>query len=154
MLQDQKLIAPVKVDGDVLFMVRGSTSFPASDRAASISKRIRKAASNPYIPADSITIRSFADHVEIYAGSEFIMNVFAGDAEVEHLSIEIFSNMIKKKITATIKLYRIARSQPILFKKSARALGAAILLTVILIFLFWLFRKLNKVFQTPDSTTD
>ena len=147
-LENQKLIAPVKVDGDVLFMVRGSTSFPASDRAASISKRIRKAASNPYIPADSITIRSFADHVEIYAGSEFIMNVFAGDAEVEHLSIEIFSNMIKKKITATIKLYRIARSQPILFKKSARALGAAILLTVILIFLFWLFRKLNKVFQT------
>jgi small-conductance mechanosensitive channel len=147
MMQDQKLIAPVKVDGDVLFMVRGSTSFPASDRAASISKRIRKAASNPNIPADSITIHSSTDHLVIFAGSEFIMNVFPGDAEVEHLSLETFANLIRKKITTTIKLYRIARSESILFEKSAKALGAAILLTVILILLFWLFRKLNKVLQ-------
>ena len=75
------------------------------------------------------------------------MNVYAGDAEVENLSIETFTNLIKRKIGTTIELYRIARSQPVLVKKSLNALGAAILLTVILIFLLWLFRKLNRVLQ-------
>jgi small-conductance mechanosensitive channel len=147
MMQEQKLLAPVKVDGDVLFLVRGTTAFPAADRAAAISKRIRKAAANPSLTADSITIRSVADHLEIYDGSVFIMNVYAGDAETENLSVETFANLVKRKIGTTIELYRIARSQPVLVKKSLNALGAAILLTVILIFLFWLFRKLNKVFQ-------
>jgi small-conductance mechanosensitive channel len=147
MMQDQKLIAPVKVDGEVLFLVRGTSTFPASERASAIGKRIRRVASNPYFPADSLKIRSVGDHLEIYAGSEFIMNVFAGDAEVEHLSSETFANLIKKKITVTIKLYRIARSQPILIKKSAKALGAALLLILVLILLFWLFRKINKVLQ-------
>ncbi len=49
MMQAQNLVAPVKVDGDVLFLVRGTTTFPAADRAAAISKRIAKAASNPFV---------------------------------------------------------------------------------------------------------
>jgi small-conductance mechanosensitive channel len=147
MMQDQKLLAPVKVDGDVLFLVRGTTTFPAAERAAVISKRIRKAAANSSLTVDSIKIITVADHLEIFVGSEFIMNVYAGDAEVENLSIETFTNLIKRKIGTTIELYRIARSQPILVKKSLNALGAAILLTVILIFLLWLFRKLNRVLQ-------
>ena len=147
MMQDQKLIAPVKVDGDELFLVRGTNTFPATDRASAISKRISKAASNPSLSLDSLKILTAADHLEIYAGSEFIMNVYAGDAEVEHLSTETFANLIKRKIRTTIEVYRIARSRPVLVNRSIKALGAAVLLTVILFFLFWIFRKLNKVFQ-------
>jgi hypothetical protein len=147
MMQDQNLVAPVKVDGDELFLVRGTTTFPANDRASAISKRIIKAASNPSLTVDSLKILTAADHLEIYAGSEFIMNVYAGDAEVEHISAETFAYLCKRKIGTTIELYRIARSEPVLVNKSLKALGAAILLTVLLIFLFWLFRKLNRVFQ-------
>lgn len=147
MMQDQKLVAPVNVDGDVLFLVRGVTSFPATVRATAISKRIRKAASDPSLPADSITIRTVADHIEIYAGDEFIMNVFPGDAEVERLGIGSFANIAKRKISNTIQLYRIARSRPILLAKSAKAMGATILLTIVLILLFWFFRKMNTVFH-------
>jgi small-conductance mechanosensitive channel len=147
MMQAQNLVAPVKVDGDVLFLVRGSTTFPAADRAAAISKRIGKAASIPSLTSDSIKIRSVEDHLEIYDGPEFIMNVYPGDAEIEHLSMETFANLIKRKIGTTIEVYRIARSQPVLVKKSLNALGAAILLIVILIFEFWLFRKLNRILK-------
>jgi small-conductance mechanosensitive channel len=147
MMQDQKLIAPVKVDGEVLFLVRGTTTFPAAERASAISKRIRKAAAIPSLSADSIKILTVSDHLEIYVGSEFIMNVYAGDAEFEHLKSETFAYLIKRKIGTTIELYRIARSQPILVKKSLKALGAAVLLTVVLFLLFWLFRKLNKLLQ-------
>jgi small-conductance mechanosensitive channel len=147
LLQNQNIVAPVKVDGVVLFLVRGSTTFPASERAAAISKRIRKAAANHSIAVDSLKVRSVADHLEIFAGQEFLLNVYPGDAEIEHLSLDAFSNLIKRKIGTTIELYRVARSKPILVKKSLNALGAAVLLTVILILMLWLFRKLNRVLQ-------
>jgi small-conductance mechanosensitive channel len=147
MMKDRKLVAPVKVDGDELFLVRGTTSFPASDRASAISKRISEAASNPSLSADSLKIRKAADHLEIYAGSEYLMSVYAGDAEVEHLRTETFAYLAIRKIRTTIELYRLARSRPVLVNKSIKALSAAVLLTLILLFLFWLFRKLNKVFQ-------
>lgn len=103
MMLAQNLLAPVKVDGDVLFLVRGTTTFPAADRAEAISKRIRKAASDYSLSVDSIKIRSVADHLEIYDGSEFIMNVYPGDAEIEHLSMETFTNLIKKESELQLK---------------------------------------------------
>jgi len=87
MMQDQKLLAPVKVDGDVLFFVRGTTTFPAAERAAAISKRIRKAAANSFLTVDSVKIRTIADHLEIFIGPEFIMNVYP---EMLKLSISVW----------------------------------------------------------------
>jgi small-conductance mechanosensitive channel len=147
MLQDQNLVAPVKVDGEVLVLVRGTTTFPAEERAAIISRNIRVAAANYSISTDSLRIFPVADHLEIFAGPVFIMNVYEGDAKIEHLPVETFANLAKRKIATTIELYRIARSEPVLMKKSLKALGAIVLLIVSLILLFWLFRKLNRVFQ-------
>jgi small-conductance mechanosensitive channel len=146
MLQAQKLVAPVKVDGDVLFLIRGTTTFPASGRAEAISKRIRAAASKS-LPVDSLKVRSVTDHMEIYAGSDFIMSVYPGDAEIEHLGLETFASLIIKKIRTTIEVYRVARSQPILIRKAIRAFVAAILMSAILMLFLWLFRKLNKLLQ-------
>jgi small-conductance mechanosensitive channel len=146
-LQDQNLIAPVKVDGEDLFLVRGTSTYAASERADVISKNIRKVADNPSLSADSLKINKASDHVEIWAGSHFIMNVYEGDAKIEHLPVETYANLAKRKIAITIGLYRVARSQPVLLRKSIKALGAAVMLAVILIFVFWLFRKLNRVFQ-------
>jgi small-conductance mechanosensitive channel len=147
LLQDQNLVAPVKVDGEVLFLVRGTTTFPAADRADLISRDIRKVAADHSLSADSLRILTAADHMEIYAGHKFIMNVYEGDAKIEHLPVETYAILVKKKIAATIGSYRVARSQPVLMRKSLKALGAVVLLMVSLILLFWLFRKLNKVFQ-------
>jgi hypothetical protein len=42
--------APVSVDGEVLFTVRGILAFPAAGRASQIAKRIRALASRPLRP--------------------------------------------------------------------------------------------------------
>ena len=44
----ENILAPVKIDGKTLFLVRGIASYPASQRAATISKRIKKAAADKY----------------------------------------------------------------------------------------------------------
>ena len=146
-LVKQKLAAPVKVDGEVLFNIRGTATFPAEQRAATISKRIRKAAANHAILADSVKIVPGVDHIKIYAGTEFIMNVYDLDAELEGTSKEMLADLIKRKLGATIELYRYARSRPVLVKRSLNALGAAILLTLLLFLLLWLSRRMNTWLQ-------
>ena len=143
----EELVAPVKVDGNVLFNIRGTTSFPAEKRAATISKRIRKAAADPDVLADSVRIIPGTDYMKVFAGTEFIMNVYGIDAELEGISLNIMADLIRRKIWAAIELYRYARSRPILVKKSLNAMGAAVLMTLVLFLLIWLFRRMNKGLQ-------
>ncbi len=144
----QKMIAPVKFDGEILFMVRGTTSFPAAQRAQSIKRRLRKAGDNPALTVDSIKIIPEGEHLQVYVGREFIMNIYEGDAEVENLNMVTFSELVKRKIGTALTLYRYARSKPILIRKSIQALAAMALLTLILFLFFWLFRKLNAFLKT------
>ncbi|MCX6247387.1 MAG: mechanosensitive ion channel family protein [Bacteroidetes bacterium] len=139
--------APVKLDGNVLFYVRGTSSYPPSQRAAAISDRIETIAAEGSIPADSVTIVPAEDRRKIYAGKEFIMNVFDIDAKGEKVSKEVLAEFIHQKIVLEIKAYRYARSTSVLVKKSLYALGATVLLTLLLIALFWLIRRINSALE-------
>lgn len=140
--------APVKVDGRVLFYVRGISSYPAELRATTISNRIEKAASNPLLSTDSLTIVPGEDRLQIYAGEEFIMNVYDGDAEMEGTTQKVLAGVILQKTGAAIDLYRHERSRPVLVKKGLSALGAAALLTVLLFVFFRLIRRLDSGLHT------
>jgi len=143
----QQALAPVKVDGEVLFNVRGMSSFTAEQRAASISKRIRQAAADQSVSADSVRIITEGDHLAIYAGGNFLMNVYEQDAEVEQISSETLAYMLKQKAAESMKQFRHDRSRPVLIKKSVNALIALIVLALALMFILWLFRLLSRVFQ-------
>ena len=143
----QQNIASVKVDGHLLFYIRGISSFSAQDRSERITKRIIIAASNPAILSDSVKIIPGKDREQIYAGEEFIMNVFDIDGQAEGVSRGMLADLIQKKIRTAIDLHRYERSRPVLVKKSLYAAGAAVLLTVIMFILFWLIRRLNAGLQ-------
>jgi hypothetical protein len=46
--------APVEIDGNVLFRVRGTSAFPAEKRAAAIAGRIEALAADARVPADAV----------------------------------------------------------------------------------------------------
>jgi small-conductance mechanosensitive channel len=140
----QQNLAPVKVDGRFLFYVRGISSYSSNQRANTISKRIEKAAANLSISADSVKIIGYDSLNRIFAGEEFIMNVYDADAKVEGTDKAVLANLFQQKILVAIDSYRYERSRPALIKNSLYALGAAFLLTVTLFILFWLIRRLNK----------
>src|SRR4051812_14814070 len=48
--------APVEIDGELLFRVRGVTSFPAKERAAAIQKRIEQLAADPKFKAEDVKV--------------------------------------------------------------------------------------------------
>jgi len=143
----KKNVAPVKVDGVVLFYISGTASSPAEQRAVTISSRIEKAAANPYISENSVSIITADDRLKIYAGKEFLLNVYDADAKAEGMNRAVFGEVIHKKISAAIYSYRHERSRSALVNKSLYALGAAVLLTCILFVLLWLIRRINRGLQ-------
>ncbi|MFZ0471447.1 MAG: hypothetical protein WAL94_02415, partial [Bacteroidales bacterium] len=93
----QQPLAPVKVDGKVLFNVRGMSSFTAEQRAAAVSKRIKSAAADQSVSVDSVKIIAEGDHLAVYAGANFLMNVYEQDAEVEQISRETLAQIIRQE---------------------------------------------------------
>jgi small-conductance mechanosensitive channel len=143
----QQPLAPVKVDGKVLFNVRGMSSFTAEQRAAAVSKRIKSAASDQSVSVDSVKLIAEGNHLAVYAGVNFLMNVYEQDAEVEQVSMGTLAYIIRQKTSEAMKLYRHDRSRPVLIKKSINALVAIVIQTLILLLILWLFRLISKVFQ-------
>jgi small-conductance mechanosensitive channel len=143
----QQPLAPVKVDGKVLFNVRGMSSFTAEQRAEAVSKRIKNAAADQTVSADSVKLITEGDHLAVYAGVNFLINVYEQDAEVEQISRETLALIIKQKTSEAMKLYRHDRNRPVLIKKSINGLVALLIQALILMLILWLFRLINNVFQ-------
>jgi len=143
----QQPLAPVKVDGREWFNVRGISSFTPEQRAAAISKRIREAASDTSVSADSIRVIVEKDQTQIFAGTKFIMNVFEADAAVEGISRELFTRVVSQATTEAIQIYRKNRTRPVLIRKSLNALGTLIILTLLIVAIFWIFRRINRGLQ-------
>jgi small-conductance mechanosensitive channel len=143
----QQPVAPVKVDGEILFKVRGISSYPAETRAAAISKRIMEAAADQTVQPDSVKSVFSDDHYDIYAGMRFIMTVYKEDADIEQISGDILADVIRKKTVEALQIYRNNRSRPMLIKKAVHALVALIALTLILLLITWLFRRINTGLQ-------
>ena len=148
----QQALAPVKVDGKVLFKVRGISSYTAEQRADAISKRIKNAAADQSVSVDSVKIITEGDHLAIYAGGNFLMNVYEQDAGVEQISRETLAYIMRQKATEAMKLYRLDRSRPALIKKSTTALIALVIQALALVLILWLFRLLSRVFQNRITT--
>ncbi|MBP6335689.1 MAG: mechanosensitive ion channel [Bacteroidia bacterium] len=143
-----KVVSPVEVDGVKLFYVRGISTFPAKERASTISRRIRKAAANHSINADSVRIITEETKFKIYAGTEFVMNVYNVDGENEGVSQSLMAELIQQKIVIAIKSFREERSRPVLIQNSLKAFGALIAMTLLLLFLHWLLLRINSRLQT------
>jgi len=136
-------VSPVKLDGKILFNVRGISSYPSKLRAATISKRIKKAASDPSISVDSVKIITSGERTMVYAGKEFIMNVYDPDALAEGIDRPILTKIIHDKISDAVYSFRHDRTPSVLFKKSLYAIGAIGLFSLVLLVFGWLFRIIN-----------
>jgi small-conductance mechanosensitive channel len=74
------------------------------------------------------------------------------DGQAEGVSREVLAELIQKKIVQAIDSHRYERSRPVLIKKTMWALGAALLLVVVLFVTFWLLRRLNVGLQKRIKT--
>src|SRR3954469_10726142 len=140
--------APVTIDGDVLFRVRGTSSFPAAERAASIRQRIVAAAADPAVTLISLSSVDRDGVVRIVAGERLLMTVVDADGAIEDLSRNELGTAHLMRIRQALSDYRAARTPDALERSAIRTAVATGLLVatfgVLLVFWRWFTGMLRR----------
>src|SRR4030095_7929306 len=102
--------APVVIDGQVLFRVRGTSAFPAERRAAAIVSRIQALAADRVVPAESVRAVEGETGEAIVADGHRVMVVLDADARREFLERKVFADLVVRAIRTAVTDYRQARS--------------------------------------------
>src|SRR5262245_11089723 len=101
--------APVVIDGETLFSVRGVTSQPAEVRARQIADRIRAAAANPKVSAQTMTLEERPGGILILAEGQRVMIVLDEDAAMEEVARVVLAEAHRGRIASAIESYRQER---------------------------------------------
>jgi small-conductance mechanosensitive channel len=121
--------APVVVDGEELFRVRGFSGYPAQQRARLITERIEAAAGDASVPV-SVKAAASPEGFRITAGDQFLMSVVDGDSRIEDLKTETLAAALAGRIEQAMRSYREARSPAVMLPAAQRAAAATLLLLV------------------------
>jgi small-conductance mechanosensitive channel len=125
--------------------VRGIPAYPAKERAKTIGKRIEAIAADPSVAADSLRVVEMTDRTGIIAGDRFVAGFVDIDGAAAGVSRQLLAERALIKIKAAIASYREERSPRILLIHTAYALGATVLLAIVLLAIRGAFRRLDQL---------
>ena len=77
--------APIVLDGETLFRVRGTVTFPAEERARRIAERIEEVARTATIAPEAVQAVPTDEFVNVAAGDRFLLAVTDADARLESI---------------------------------------------------------------------
>lgn len=126
-------VAPVIIDGNKLFRVRGMPAYPATRRAAEIRQRIIDLANDEAFDTAQLTI-SNEDPIRtiVLVGDREIFNIFEEDAALENIRRELLAHVYRDLIVEAIEDYRADRSTVKLVNNSLLALAVTALFALLL----------------------
>ncbi|CUJ90573.1 hypothetical protein RUE5091_01000 [Ruegeria denitrificans] len=107
---DPEFIAPVIVDGEELFLVRGSSALPATERARKIEERIAQVADASTKASVQLEISDAEFGKMIRVDGQMVTITTQADAEHEQMAIEVLAGLQAEAIELAILQYRDARS--------------------------------------------
>ena len=146
-LEEQISMAPVSIDGAVLFSVRGTSSFPPAERAKAIADRIRTVAANPAIAPDAVRVTEMDLFSRIEADRQIVMNVFDADASLEGVQRQVLARLHQDKIRSAIAAYRAERTPAAVQRAAFRTLGATVVFALLAVLVIWLRRRLDGLLE-------
>lgn len=131
---DNVEVAPVKLDGQTLFSVRGVSAYPAERRAQIIIDRIKALGIDRGFNVRNIAINETPYSTQIVAGNLVIVNLFDADAQIERVRRQSLAAAYVLRVQAAVEEYRRERQPKVLIRQATLALAAAVGLL-----LFWFF---------------
>ncbi len=141
--ETQVPMAPVTIDGTVLFSLRGVTALPAEERAARISKRIEGVARDPAFDPANLTTSDDGNITKIMAGETLILGLVDADARVEGVGRRELAVVVSDRIRKSIQQYRTDRQPGAIRAGVLKAFGDTVVLVLGLAFFLWLWRRLD-----------
>lgn len=137
-------VAPVELDGRVLFSVRGVSAKPAPERAAAIAGRIQALAEDATFDPATLQAEETAGVSRIVsADGRLVMNVYDADSVHEGFSREGVSMAILLRVRQAIADHRAARTTEALLSAALHSLGALLALAAGLALLVWTSRRIE-----------
>jgi small-conductance mechanosensitive channel len=118
--------APVIVDGEVLFRVRGVSAYPAERRAAEIARAIVEVAEDRTILPEAIRAEPMDVGIRIVAGKRTVARVVPADAALEQVHVDVLAEAEVARIREAVIAYRHDRSTTNLAGAGGIAAGATI----------------------------
>ncbi|WP_170329254.1 mechanosensitive ion channel family protein [Ruegeria arenilitoris] len=142
--QSETFKAPVIVDGDSLFFLRGSSALPASERAETVQEAIIEVAEASDSLEVSITYEDIDLGTRILVDGVWVSVVTVADAELEQIELDVLSFLHGQAIEEAIIAYRSNRTEQArvsgAIEASAWTLGFVAFVVVIL----WLHRRIRR----------
>ena len=123
-------LAPVVIDGETLFSVRGIAAHPAERRAQEIADRIRALAADPKFDAKTLRVEQRPGATSIVAGKQPVMIVLDEDAAVEQAQRVWVAESYRRRIQEAVEAYRHDRKPGFLVLRTLYALGAILALLI------------------------
>jgi len=100
---------PVTLDGETLFLVRGTSAFPAEKRAAAIADRILAAAKDPAYVTGSLKAVDEDGFTRIEARGQLLVALTDTDAAAEGVARPTLVKVLISRIDEAIAAYREIR---------------------------------------------
>ena len=138
-----EITAPVEIDGNVLFRLRGISALPAAERAARVTANIVSVADDSALRTEDLHVVESGDYLRIMAGDRPVVNLVEADAELERVSLRALADVDLLRIARAIEEYRDARKPERLLQGGLRALVATVALIVAIGAALWLARHVS-----------
>jgi small-conductance mechanosensitive channel len=120
--------APVVIDSEPLFLVRGISAYPAEQRAREVQDRIQAFASDRNLPLTALTVDEQSGVSRIVGNGRPIVSVLDEDAALEQVDRRLLAQVYLMRIRDAVDGFRRSREPAQLWRHVAYAIGATLLL--------------------------
>ncbi len=140
--EDPDFLAPVVIDGETLFELRGTSALPASERAEKVEKRIIEVADLPSSVELSFDVSGSEFGFAISANGRILTIATPADAKSEQIGIELLAQLHAEAIKTAIENYRFGRTDEALIESSLLAFALTVAFILLTVFFSRLRRRL------------
>ena len=136
--------APVVVDGEALFHLRGTSALPVRWRAERVQNQIINAAEASEAPSVTITYEQTELGTAILVDGIQVSVVTAADAELEQVELSVLSQLHGDVIGAAIASYRANRTDQARVSGAIEAGAWTIGFILFVTLIMWLYRRIKR----------
>ncbi len=143
---DEKVYSqPVVIDGEEIFMLRGSTALPAEERVALVEKRIVDVANRSEATAVLMRVERSELGRSIFADGTLVSVTTEGDAVLEDMSVTVLASLHSDAVEEAILKYRANRTAEAFSHSTITALMWSAVFSIYCILLLWLRKRVPRL---------
>ncbi|WP_298847532.1 mechanosensitive ion channel domain-containing protein [uncultured Ruegeria sp.] len=136
--------APVIIDGDMLFFLRGSSALPAPERAETVQNSIIEIAEASESESVDITFEETELGIRIRADGAIVSIVTVADAELDQMELDVLGFLHGQAIEEAILAYRANRTDEARVSGAIEAIGWTVGFILVIAALLWLYRRIRR----------